>query len=139
MRRPSSSSARITRWAICCACAWAALGLGKIPPSASPLAHLTEYAATSLCRRQLLEDTEVTFGGYRIQHPLEPAIQVKVQTKSDNPGPVQAIDQALSTLEKELDTFERRFTEALKHAGKDARGGAGGGGLGGGYDAMDLS
>jgi|OM-RGC.v1.025421724 DNA-directed RNA polymerase, subunit L len=142
MRRPSSSSARITRWAICCACAWAALGLGKKKStqriSACP-AHLTEYAATSLCRRQLLEDTEVTFGGYRIQHPLEPAIQVKVQTKSDNPGPVQAIDQALSTLEKELDTFERRFTEALKHAGKDARGGAGGGGLGGGYDAMDLS
>ena len=63
-----------------------------------------------------------------------------MQTKSENPGPVQAIDQALSTLEKEFDTFERRFKDALRHAGKDSSGGLGGGGLGGGgYDPMELS
>merc|ERR1719460_3418262 len=49
---------------------------------------------------QLLEDTEVTFGGYRVQHPLEPSIQVKVQTRSENPGPTQAVDMALGTLQK---------------------------------------
>ena len=64
-------------------------------------------------RRQLLENPEVTFGGYRVQHPLEPAIQVKVQTKSENPGPVQAVDSAITALDNELDTFERRFREAV--------------------------
>jgi DNA-directed RNA polymerase subunit L len=59
----------------------------------------------------------VTFGGYRVQHPLEPAIQVKVQTKSENPGPTQAVDQALSTLEKELEVIEKRFNEALRKQG----------------------
>ena len=48
-----------------------------------------------------------------MQHPLEPAIQVKVQTKSDNPGPVQAVDHALSTLSKELDALESRFKKEL--------------------------
>ena len=58
------------------------------------------------------------FGGYRVQHPLEPAIQIKVQTKSENPGPVQAVDGALGTLEKELETIEKRFREAMHAASK---------------------
>lgn len=74
-----------------------------------------------------------------MQHPLEPAIQVKVQTKSDNPGPVQAIDGALGTLEKELEIFERRFKHELERAGKEGlapRGGAGA--AGDAYDPMVL-
>merc|ERR1712070_795039 len=55
---------------------------------------------------QLLDNQGVTFGGYRVQHPLEPAIQVKVQTRSENPGPVQAVDAALDDLLKELDKFD---------------------------------
>ena len=51
----------------------------------------------------------MTFGGYRVPHPLEPAIQVKVQTRTDNPGPVQAVDAALGDLMKELDTFSDSF------------------------------
>ena len=61
----------------------------------------------------------MTFGGYRVQHPLEPSIQVKVQTKSDNPGPAQAVEMALSTLEKEFETMEKRFKEGLAQANKD--------------------
>jgi len=45
--------------------------------------------------RQLLEDREVTFSGYRVPHPLEPAIQVKVQTRSEDPGPVDAVRNRL--------------------------------------------
>ena len=40
-------------------------------------------------RRQLLEDPNVLFGGYRVPHPLEPAIQIKVQTRIDGPNPAQ--------------------------------------------------
>ena len=54
------------------------------------------------------------FSGYRVQHPLEPAIQCKIQTRSDNPGPAQAVQTALSSLIKELDTFETRFNNELK-------------------------
>ena len=44
--------------------------------------------AEVLCR-QLLEDDQVLFSGYRVPHPLEPAIQVRVQTRAEKPGPVQ--------------------------------------------------
>ena len=39
---------------------------------------------------QLLEDPNVLFGGYKNPHPLEPAIQIKVQTRPEGQNPVQA-------------------------------------------------
>ena len=54
------------------------------------------------------------FAGYRVPHPLEPAIQVKVQTRSDNPGPVQAVDSALNKLTNELTMFSGQFERSLK-------------------------
>ena len=69
-------------------------------------------------RRQLLDDREVLFAGYRQQHPLEPAIQVKVQTRSDNPGPVQAVSSALQSLVGELNQFEDRFATQLMRVQK---------------------
>lgn len=74
------------------------------------------------------------FGGYRVQHPLEPAIQVKVQTRSDNPGPVQAVDAALGTLQKELEVLDRSFRDACKKAGRQAGAGA----TGDGFDPMQM-
>ena len=47
------------------------------------------FPVLSACR-QLLEDPNVLFGGYRVPHPLEPAIQIKVQTRIDGPNPAQA-------------------------------------------------
>ena len=85
--------------------------------------------------RQMLDDPQVTFSGYRVQHPLEPAIQIKVQTKSENPGPVQSIDYALGTLEKELEAFDKKFKEAVKAASK---GGSGITSTGDGFDPMDV-
>ena len=79
-------------------------------------------------RRQLLEDKEVHFAGYRVPHPLEPAIQVKIQTRTDNPGPIDACDAALIKLKTELDAFSNSFEKSLKawqsKTGQKARGDA---------------
>ena len=72
-----------------------------------------DHTLGNLLRMQLLEDKEVTFSGYRVQHPLEPAIQVKVQTKTENPGPVKAVEDALGMLLKELGTIEAGFRKEL--------------------------
>ena len=106
----------------------------------APAHALTRYRHRSRARRQLLDNPEVTFGGYRVQHPLEPAIQVKVQTKTDNPGPVQAVDEALGSLEREFEEFERRFRNAVQKAGKEDGRGAGPALTGGGFgsDAMMI-
>ena len=90
-------------------------------PRNTPQHHITPqlYArltSAAACRgRQLLEDKEVLFSGYRVPHPLEPAIQVKVQTRSDNPGPVQAVHTAIDNLKSELDEFTQRFQVRLLH------------------------
>lgn len=89
----------------------------RVPNAATLVIEREDHTLGNMLRMQLLENPEVTFGGYRVQHPLEPAIQVKVQTKSENPGPTQAVDQALSTLEKELEVIEKRFNEALRKQG----------------------
>ena len=39
-------------------------------------------------------------------------IQLKVQTRSPNPGPVQVVDSALIALNAELKTFKDRFEAA---------------------------
>merc|ERR1712060_367557 len=64
---------------------------------------------------QLLEDDQVLFSGYRVPHPLEPAIQVRVQTRAEKPGPVQALQGAISNLKSELDTMESRFHAAVQN------------------------
>ena len=84
----------------------------------------------------MLEDRDVIFSGYRVPHPLEPAIQVKVQTRSDNPGPVQAVQAALSSLSKEFDEFEKRFDEQLKTKAVAPKPGAS---AGDGFEPMMMS
>ena len=68
-----------------------------------------------------------------MQHPLEPAIQCKIQTRSANPGPAQAVEAALGSLQKEFDKFEKQFNEGLKKKQAEQRPG---GGLGAGV--MDI-
>ena len=76
---------------------------------AAPSVHSRYDPCTCFSCRQLLEDRDVLFSGYRVPHPLEPAIQVKVQTGSEIPGPTQAVEAALGSLLGELKTFEERF------------------------------
>jgi len=65
-----------------------------------------------VCGRELLEDKEVLFSGYRVPHPLEPAIQLKVQTKSEDPGPVKAVDTAIERSVATLDKIGEAFAKA---------------------------
>ena len=49
-----------------------------------------DHTLGNMVRCQLLEDDNVLFGGYRVPHPLEPAIQVKVQTRQEGPSPARS-------------------------------------------------
>ena len=112
----------------------------KVPNAVTLVFEREDHTIGNMLRMQLLDDSEVTFSGYRVQHPLEPSIQVKVQTKTDNPGPVQAVDEALGSLEREFEEFERRFRNAVQKAGKEDGRGAGPALTGGGFgsDAMMI-
>ena len=73
-----------------------------------------DHTLGNLLRMQLLENKEVLFSGYRVPHPLEPAIQLKVQTRTENPGPTQAVASALASLINEVETIEDRFRRQLE-------------------------
>jgi len=89
----------------------------KVPNAATLVVEREDHTLGNILRMQLLEDKDVLFAGYRVQHPLEPAIQIKVQTRSENPGPVKAVEDSLGLLLKELGTIEKSFrTELETHA-----------------------
>ena len=113
----------------------------KVPNAATLVIEREDHTLGNILRMQLLEDKEVSFGGYRVQHPLEPAIQVKVQTKSENPGPVKAVEDALGLLLKELGSIEKSFRHELdkKANAEPAAGGPGASSHGTGFDPMNIS
>ena len=81
-----------------------------------------DHTLGNMLRMQLLDDPNVLFCGYRQKHPLEPAIQLKVQTRSPNPGPVQVVDSALIALNAELKTFKDRFETELRAKQAESQG-----------------
>ncbi|KOO28713.1 RNA polymerase ii core subunit [Chrysochromulina tobinii] len=86
----------------------------KIPNAATLVIEREDHTLGNILRMQLLEDKEVHFAGYRVPHPLEPAIQIKVQTRSNNPGPIDAVDSALIKLTNELTALSSSFEKSLK-------------------------
>lgn len=87
----------------------------KVPNAVMFVVEREDHTLGNILRMQLLEDDQVLFSGYRVPHPLEPAIQVRVQTRSENPGPVQALKGAITNLKSELETMESRFQAAVQN------------------------
>lgn len=62
----------------------------------------------SLPFRQLLKDPQVLFAGYKVPHPLEHKIIIRVQTTPDY-SPQEAFTNAITDLMSELSLLEERF------------------------------
>lgn len=57
---------------------------------------------------QLLKDPQVLFAGYKVPHPLEHKIVIRVQTTPDY-SPQEAFTNAITDLISELSLLEERF------------------------------
>ncbi|CAH7257111.1 Polr2j [Phodopus roborovskii] len=64
-------------------------------------------------RCQLLKDPQVLFAGYKVPHPLEHKIIIRVQTTPDY-SPQEAFTNAITDLISELSLLEERFRVAIK-------------------------
>jgi len=120
-----------------------------VPEGVKRIAHArdtrVEHAATltiqredhtvgNLLRCALLKDREVTFAGYKIPHPLEYRMLVKVQTRGRR-SPKQVSARALEALADEAAEGRRAFEAEAARMRGDSGGGVGvggGGGFGGG-------
>ncbi|XP_013636099.1 DNA-directed RNA polymerases II, IV and V subunit 11-like isoform X2 [Brassica napus] len=74
----------------------------------SRLREKTIPLATSSASRQLHRDENVLFAGYQLPHPLKYKIIVRIHTTSQS-SPMQAYNQAINDLDKELDFLKSQF------------------------------
>jgi DNA-directed RNA polymerase II subunit RPB11 len=71
-----------------------------------------DHTIGNLLRIQLHNDKSIVFAGYRIPHPLEPIMHVRVQTNGTK-KPEEAVMIALKDLETEYQTMANEFENAL--------------------------
>lgn len=67
-----------------------------------------DHTLGNLVRMQLHSDKHVVFAGYRVPHPLEPKIVIKVQTTGVK-QPAQAVEHALEDLRSEVQSLGTQF------------------------------
>lgn len=84
-----------------------------------------DHTVGNLVRTALHRDGEVTFAGYRVPHPLEHVVVVKVATRGRR-TPKAVLSRCLADLADAVEDARGAFEAAVSGAG-------GGGGGGGGY------
>ncbi|XP_954747.1 DNA-directed RNA polymerase II, putative [Theileria annulata] len=57
----------------------------RFPLCGTFIVHLEDHTFGSLIRTKLSKDDRVTFVGYRMPHPLENKLEIRIRTKTDNP------------------------------------------------------
>jgi len=67
-----------------------------------------DHTLGNIIRHQLLKDRSVKFSGYKRPHPLEPYIEIKVQTNGVKP-PSQAVRDACDELTAQVEMMEVAF------------------------------
>ncbi len=72
-----------------------------------------DHTMGNLIRMQLHSDKTVVFAGYRIPHPLEARMVVKVQTTGAK-SPVEAVEHALQDLRSEVVTLQNEFAREFQ-------------------------
>ncbi|KAL5983652.1 hypothetical protein ACLOJK_017742 [Asimina triloba] len=80
----------------------------KIINAASFTVEREDHTIGNILRMQLHRDPNVLFAGYKLPHPLQYKIIVRIHTTSQS-SPMQAYDQAIKDLDKELDHLKSAF------------------------------
>ncbi|XP_057949781.1 DNA-directed RNA polymerases II, IV and V subunit 11 isoform X1 [Malania oleifera] len=80
----------------------------KIINAASFTIEREDHTIGNILRMQLHRDDNVLFAGYKLPHPLQYKILVRIHTTSQS-SPMQAYNQAINDLDKELDHLKNAF------------------------------
>lgn len=69
-----------------------------------------DHTLGNLIRCRLLEEKRVVFAGYRIPHPLETRMEIKVQTTGDSLSPQEALKGAIVAIDRDLKDLQIQFS-----------------------------
>ena len=65
-------------------------------------------------KQRLLEEDEVEYAEYFIEHPLIGKPKLYLKTKKENPNPIEVLKKTLKSLEKDVNTLLKELNEKLK-------------------------
>ncbi|KNC46109.1 RNA polymerase II core subunit [Thecamonas trahens ATCC 50062] len=84
----------------------------KVPNAATFTIQCEDHTLGNLLRMNLLENDKVLFAGYKIPHPLENYLLLRIQTVPES-TPSAALQQALSDLVQSVAVLEETFKEQM--------------------------
>ncbi|PWA93402.1 DNA-directed RNA polymerase, RBP11-like protein [Artemisia annua] len=90
----------------------------KIINAASFTIEREDHTIGNIVRMQLHRDGNVLFAGYKLPHPLQYKIIVRVHTTSQS-SPMQAYNQSINDLDKELDHLKAVFEAEVARVSGD--------------------
>uniref|UniRef100_A0A8C5W1S9 DNA-directed RNA polymerase RBP11-like dimerisation domain-containing protein n=1 Tax=Microcebus murinus TaxID=30608 RepID=A0A8C5W1S9_MICMU len=79
----------------------------KVPNACLFTINKEDHTLGNIIKSQLLKDPQVLFAGYKVPHPLEHKIIIRVQTTPDH-SPQEAFTNAITDLISELSLLEER-------------------------------
>nr|CAG4635869.1 EOG090X0L4K [Artemia franciscana] len=81
---------------------------GRIPNASIFTINKEDNTLGNLIRTQLLKDPNVIFAGFKIPHPLENKVVLRIQTNSNDYKPQDALMNSITDLIAELSLIEER-------------------------------
>lgn len=80
-----------------------------------------DHTLANLLRMKLHKNSMVKFAGYRVPHPTQHTVVLKIQTASDGstekvPRPLDALDRAIGECLEDLEAFRDTFETAISRA-----------------------
>ncbi|DBA76658.1 hypothetical protein WJX79_009323 [Trebouxia sp. C0005] len=94
----------------------------KVPHAATFTIQREDHTIGNIVRMQLHRDNRVNFAGYKVPHPLEYRMLIKVQTNGDC-EPKGAMQDALKDLQNEFSEIHDSFMAEVQRV-KQGSGGA---------------
>ncbi|KXS18431.1 RBP11-like subunits of RNA polymerase [Gonapodya prolifera JEL478] len=88
----------------------------KIPNAATFTLQAEDHTVGNVLRQQLLRNPRVLFAGYRVPHPLEQKVEIKVQTVPTT-TPVKVMVEDIQAILRNSQTLINRFETACTAGG----------------------
>jgi len=85
----------------------------KMQNAASFIVQKEDHTLGNILRMQLLRDKDVLFSAYRMPHPLEHCVVLKIQT-THNSTPMKALEGSINDLLSECSALEEKFKLELE-------------------------
>lgn len=84
----------------------------KVPNSAIFVIAKEDHTLANMLKAQLLHNPQVRFAGYKVPHPLEPRVELNIQT-TDETTPVKALELAIEELQSTANNILTQFKKEV--------------------------